>query len=144
MIDWITVFRLDTLPPLVRSRFSLFPIYFLIFTSTSWRIFDAERLNAFASWKIVTKEGCLWPHSKSEMKLLSRLLTSASFSWEIRCSFLSSLITSPNASSIVKVASLQRTFNRIERDILLTIDNDMYNKNNCCLKFLKRERGFLF
>lgn len=100
------------------------PFYFLIFASTIDRIFDAERLRAFASWKIVINEGCLWPHSRSEMKLGSRLLTSASFSWEIWFAFLSSLMASPNASSIVKFTSDGRKLNRSKRDILLTTDNN--------------------
>jgi len=59
----------------------------------------------------------------SEIKLLSRLLISASFSCEISLSFLSSLMTFPNASSIVKIAPYRRKPNRTEGDILLTKGN---------------------
>ena len=106
----------------------IFMIYFLIFSSVSARSLDAESLNAFASWYIVINEGCLWPHSINEMKLRSSLLISASFSWEILFDFLRSLITSPNASSIVKFASCWKKPNRIEHDNLLTIGNNGYIK----------------
>ena len=94
-----------------------------IFFSTVVISFVADMLNALASWNIVTKEGCLCPHSRREIKLRSRLLISASFSWENWYLFLNSLMTSPNAPSRVIFDFIIGTFNRMKGNNLLTIDN---------------------
>lgn len=80
-----------------------------------------ETLSALASWKIVTRDGCFLPPSRWDMKLLSRLLISASLSCDSFRSFRSPLMTCPNDSSMVRLVPMNREPIRIMGKILLTI-----------------------